>query len=63
MEYWHCNMWSWTYRQCKEHDNAQYMHMSFNSLHAQVKELDLVIILHVWQLAIASLQETMANLI
>ena len=39
------------------------MHMSFNSLHAQVKELDLVIILHVWQLAIASLQETMANLI
>ena len=44
-------------------DYEQDIHMSFNSLHGQVKEMDLVIIWHVWQVAIASLQETMASLI
>lgn len=47
---------------CIEHgnamiDNEQDMHMSFNSLYGQVKELDLVMISHVRQLAIASLRE------
>ena len=44
-------------------DYEQDIHMSFNSLHGQVKELDLVIIWQVWQVAIASLQETMVGLI